>query len=339
MCESQKGQATEGKSTAGSKIHDKNNGEGESAALQLEGEVSRGDLIWVKLHGNSWWPALVIDENSVSESSKPGNRSQGEVLVRLYGSHEYLYADPMKYYSEFKIILEQNNGSCYDILDKALEQDCSHRKSIKPKGQGSKSAANRRADASKDKKKLKPNSLHAEENARIKNPRRNGSNVLDKARSGTSEQDEIQKKLKRKSPSTDKQAKNKANEPERVQKKQKKNNQIVEKMEPNSRSAKEAIKQIAVQKKTPKSSTSKEQKRGKTSKQGEEQKKVKPDSPSSHGKKSRTSKQHKLSKEQTNSQSSEISSPENSPKSSARRMRVMQGLGLTAPPGSPFQKN
>ena len=59
MFESQKIQATEDKSTAGSKIHDNNDGEEEFAALQLEGEVSLGDLIWVKLHGNSWWPALV----------------------------------------------------------------------------------------------------------------------------------------------------------------------------------------------------------------------------------------------------------------------------------------
>ncbi|XVE95193.1 hypothetical protein REPUB_Repub02eG0075300 [Reevesia pubescens] len=318
MCELQREEATKGKSTAGSKIHENNDGEEECAALQFEGEVSLGDLIWVKLHRSSWWPALVVDENSVSKSSKPGSRSEGEVLVRLYGSYEYLYADPMKYYSEFKMILEQNNGSCYDILDKALEQDCSRRKSIKPKGQGSKSTANTRVDASKGNKKLKPNSPRAEESARRKNLRRNGSHVEDKARSRTSEQDEIQKKLKRKSPSTDKQAMNKVNEQERVQKKQRKNNQIVEKMKSNSRSAEEAIKQDAVQKKKAKSSTSKEQKSGKTLKQGEEQKKVKPNSI--------ISKQNKLLKEKTNSQSSEITSPGKSPKSSARRMKACKVL-------------
>ncbi|XVF36599.1 hypothetical protein REPUB_Repub19eG0071000 [Reevesia pubescens] len=240
MCESQKRQATEGKSTAGSKIHDNNDGEEESAVLKLEGEVSLGDLIWAKLNRNTWWPALVVDENSVSESFKPGNRSKGKVLVRLYGSYDYLYADLTKYYSEFKMVLEQNNGSFRDIFDKALEKDLSRRESKKPKGQGSKSTANTRADASKGKKKLKPNNPRAEENARRK--KRSGSNVEDVPRSRTSEQDETKKKLKRKSPSS-------------------------------------------------------------------------------------------------NSQNSERSSPGKSPKSSARRMRVMQGLGLSAPPGSPFLKN
>ncbi|KAE8658671.1 hypothetical protein F3Y22_tig00116970pilonHSYRG00014 [Hibiscus syriacus] len=275
MCESQKIQGTEGNSTAGGKMTDNNEWEKESASLQLVGQVSLGDLIWVKLHGNSWWPAVVVDEKSVSESSKPGGKSRGKVLVRLYGSHEYFYADPMKYHSEFKTILEQNNGNCYDILGKTLEQ--LRQKSIKPKGQGS------------------------------------------KATGRTSKQDETPKKPKRKSPSTDKHAKNKANEQSSVPKKQRKNSQTAEKKKPNSRSAKEK----------PKSSTSKEQKRGKTSKQGEEQKKSKPNRP-------RTSKEEN---EETGSQSSKGASPGESPKSGTRRTRVMQGLGLIAPPGSPFDKN
>lgn len=215
MCESKKRQAAEGKSTAGSKIQDNKDGEEEYAALQLVGEVSLGELVWVELHGNSWWPALVVDENSVSRSSKPGKRSQGEVLVRLYGSYDYLYADPMKCHSKFKMILEQNNGSCYEVFDKALEQHCSRRKSNKRKGDRSTST----------------------ENARRNNPMRNGSSIEDKARSGTS-------------------------------------------------------------------------------KQGGEQK-----------------------KEKYSSQSAERNSPGKSPMSIARRMRVMQGLGLVAPPGSPYLKN
>ena len=59
MCESQKRQAMKDKSTASSKIHHNNDGEEKSAALLLEGKVLLGELIWVKLHGNSWWPALV----------------------------------------------------------------------------------------------------------------------------------------------------------------------------------------------------------------------------------------------------------------------------------------
>ncbi|XWS14919.1 hypothetical protein CRYUN_Cryun35bG0050100 [Craigia yunnanensis] len=169
-----------------------------------------------------------------------------------------LYADPMKYYSEFKMILEQNNGSCYELLDKALEQDCSRRKSIKRKGEGSKSTANKGAGASKGKKKLNQNQAK-------------GDQVHDS----------------------------------------------------NLR----------------KSSSTAQRKRGKTSEQGEEQKKVKPNSPNSDSIKSGTPKQNKLLKEKSNSQTSERTSPGNSPKLSTRRMRVMQGLGLVAPPGSPFHKN
>ncbi|KAL4280170.1 hypothetical protein GQ457_03G033940 [Hibiscus cannabinus] len=272
MCESQKGQATEGNGCDGGKTNDNNEGEEISV-----GEVSLGDLIWIKLRGNSWWPAVVVDENSVIESCKLGSKSRGKVLVRLYGSHEYLYVDPMKYHSEFKTILEQNNGNPFDILEKTLDQ--LRRKSIKPKGQGSKATGN------------------------------------------TSKQDETPKKLKRKSPSTDKHAKSKADEQSRVQKKQRKNDQTADKKKPNGRSAEEK----------PKSSTSKEQKRGKTSKQLEEQKKSKPNNP-------RTSKEKNLLKE--GNQSSEGgTSPGDSPKTSNRRTRVMQGLGLIAPPGSPFDKN
>ncbi|XP_017607710.1 uncharacterized protein LOC108453869 isoform X1 [Gossypium arboreum] len=306
VSESQKRLPAEHKSGAGIRIHDNNGGE-ESAAVRFEGEVSLGDLIWLKLLGKTWWPAVVVDERSVSKSSKPGKKSKGEVLVRLYGSHEYSYADPMKYRSEFKTILEQNNGSYYDILEKGLEQFRSRLKSSKPKGQGSKATdlycglANTRAEE--------------KETAKKKNHQRKGSNVEEKA----------SKKLKRKSPNTDKQGKKKADEQERPPKKQKKNNQTVE---PNSRSAKAK----------PKSSTSKEQKKSKASKQGKEQKKPKRNKPNSIDSKSRTSKEKKLL-EETDDQSSEGSSPGESPKSGARRTRVMQGLGLIAPPGSPFHKN
>ncbi|XVE55599.1 hypothetical protein DITRI_Ditri03aG0171900 [Diplodiscus trichospermus] len=261
MCESQKKPAREGKSHADSKIHDNNDGEEKSAALQLEGEVSLGEVIWVKLHENLWWPAQVVDDRSVSESCKPGNRSQGEVLVRLYGSYEYLYADPMKDYSEFNM-------------------DRARRRSIKPKAKGSKSTANKKADAAKGKKKLNQNQgnqvddLDADATARKSRAVRadlgkdskgnalgNKDNVRQTARSKTSKQNEIQKKLKRQRP------------------------------------------------------------------------------PSSDYVNFRTPKQNKLLKENSNSKTSERASPGQSPKSSARRLRVMQGLGLAAPPGSPFHKN
>lgn len=187
---------------------------------------------------------------------------------------------------------------------------------------GSKSTACKGADASKGKKKLNQNQVDK------KNP-----NAI--ARKRIALKVDIQKKLKRKRPSNEKQAKNKVNVQERVQKKQRKINQIVEKMKPNTKTAKEAMKQSAVPKKRPKSSNSEGRKRRKTSKQSEEQKKGKLKSPSSDCTSSRTPKQEKEIK----SQSSERTPPRKSLESSARRMRVMQGLGLTAPPGSPFLKN
>ncbi|KAH0989121.1 hypothetical protein GBA52_000604 [Prunus armeniaca] len=111
------------------------------AANQLGGEVKVADLIWVKINGGSWWPAQVVDDNTVNVNNKPSKRSAGKVLVRLYGSYKYLYVDPQKYHSEFDIILKQNNGCYREILIKALEQDVSCLKSSRSKKQGSKSKA------------------------------------------------------------------------------------------------------------------------------------------------------------------------------------------------------
>ncbi|OMO50734.1 hypothetical protein CCACVL1_30289, partial [Corchorus capsularis] len=270
MCESQKGPASKGESTAVSEIPDKSNDGGkESAAMRLEGEVSLGDLIWVKLRRNLWWPAVVVDEKGVDESSRPENRSEGEVLVRLYGSYEYLYADPVKYYSQFKTILEKSNGNCHEIFDKALEQDYSHLNSDKRKGQGSKST-DRSADASKGKKKSNQSGVTGN-----KKDMKNGkalSERVGKTNSKVSKQDGVKRKLgssNQVSSRTDKRAKNKANE---------------------------------VNCKSPK--------------QGSVQRKLNLDV-----------------------QISERTSPGKSPESSARRTRVMQGLGLIAPLGSPFHKN
>ncbi|MFQ6637322.1 hypothetical protein Gotur_013110, partial [Gossypium turneri] len=52
VSESQKRLPTEDKSGAGIIIHDNNEGE-ESAAMRFEGEVSLGDLIWLKLLGKT----------------------------------------------------------------------------------------------------------------------------------------------------------------------------------------------------------------------------------------------------------------------------------------------
>ncbi|KAK3030743.1 hypothetical protein RJ639_036547 [Escallonia herrerae] len=93
-----------------------------AADIQICGEIVVGDLIWVKLHESSWWPGQVVNENLVSRSSKPSDRSAGEVLVRLYGSYKYLYVDPIRCHSEFENILKDFNGCYSEILEKALEQ-------------------------------------------------------------------------------------------------------------------------------------------------------------------------------------------------------------------------
>ncbi|KVI06757.1 uncharacterized protein LOC112509757 [Cynara cardunculus var. scolymus] len=89
-------------------------------------EVIFADLIWVKLHEASWWPAQVVDENSVSSANKPSTSSKGsssDVLVRLYGSYVYKYVDINRSRAEFKNILVENNFNHDDILKKSLEQD------------------------------------------------------------------------------------------------------------------------------------------------------------------------------------------------------------------------
>ncbi|KAA8538175.1 hypothetical protein F0562_027783 [Nyssa sinensis] len=123
-----------------------------AAATQLNGEVILGDLIWIRLFGTSWWPAQVVDDNTVRGSNKPSNRSASEVLVRLYGSYKYVYVDPMKYRSEFENILKQHGGSHSEIFKKSLEQDLPDFKSVRSKGKGSKSEEKVRVVASQDKR-------------------------------------------------------------------------------------------------------------------------------------------------------------------------------------------
>ncbi|XP_057432901.1 uncharacterized protein LOC130725715 [Lotus japonicus] len=102
-----------------------------------EVQVALGDVIYVKLPSGSWWPGQVVDENSVPERVKPSKRSAGEVLVRVYGSYTYLYADPAKSRLEFEEILKLNNGSHQQILLQSLEKDLSSTKSSRSKGSSS----------------------------------------------------------------------------------------------------------------------------------------------------------------------------------------------------------
>lgn len=79
--------------------------------------------MWVKTRRFSWWPAQVVDENSVSENCKPRKILKRAVLLRLYGSYKYIYhVEPIKSLMEFKNILEQQKCSCQDMLQKAIDQ-------------------------------------------------------------------------------------------------------------------------------------------------------------------------------------------------------------------------
>uniref|UniRef100_A0A7N1A448 J domain-containing protein n=1 Tax=Kalanchoe fedtschenkoi TaxID=63787 RepID=A0A7N1A448_KALFE len=85
--------------------------------------VKLGDLIWVKLHPSSWWPAQVVDADTVSECVKPSERLVGEVLVRVYGSYIYLYVDPSESRAEFEKVLKRYDGNRDAIIKESLHKD------------------------------------------------------------------------------------------------------------------------------------------------------------------------------------------------------------------------
>ncbi|XP_062163624.1 uncharacterized protein LOC133870492 [Alnus glutinosa] len=183
--------------------------------------VTRGDLIWVRLNGGSWWPAQVADENTVNGSIKPRNKSAGEVLVRLYGSYKYLYVDPVKCHSEFELILQQNNGCRRKIFEKALEQDCPRSKYGISKRRGAKSKENVGIDATRDKSnqnQVKDQDIEASNYVRV-SPRghpptitpkvkvKNGSSrKAEEAKNEASKQDGMKKNLKPNSSSSEERA-------------------------------------------------------------------------------------------------------------------------------------
>ncbi|KOM41805.1 hypothetical protein LR48_Vigan04g200300 [Vigna angularis] len=119
-------------------------GKSETSEGYANNSVTFGDVIFIKLRRSSWWPAQVVDENSVNKSVKPSKRSKRsptDILVRHYGSYIYSYVDPIKCRAEFKKIIEHNDGSLRKILLQTLEQDLpstksgrSKRSSLKPKG-------------------------------------------------------------------------------------------------------------------------------------------------------------------------------------------------------------
>ncbi|KAF5456002.1 hypothetical protein F2P56_025520 [Juglans regia] len=360
-------------------------------------QVTWGYLIWIRLNGGSWWPAQVIDENTIGESIKPGNKSAGEVLVRLYGSYKYLYVDPVKSQSEFKRILEQNNGCYWKIFKEALEQDCPHSKSGRSKGQGSKSKAKVIIDASRDKfnqNEVKDQDIEASNHVIVSTRRQlptitpkmkvkiGNSEKAEKEKNEASKQDGIRMNLKANSSSSaEEKAESIAPNRDRLQRKlkrvnssgegKKSNQNVVQKklkldspnLEPTSRRAKEVARmkipkqdgvgkrkeeaknkssmQGVLHKKLKPKHIGTEEGRSKTPEQDEMQKEVKPNNRSTEeeSKLRITELDELLKKNKLNNPSFETPLFGKSPEISARRVKVMQGLGLIAPSGSPFHKS
>ncbi|OVA01781.1 PWWP domain [Macleaya cordata] len=139
--------------------HVKKDGRQDSKVNRVRKEHTLGEVIWVKTNPSSWWLGQVVDENTVSVKSKPKRKLVGEILVRLYGSYTYLYADPEKCRDELMEILKQNNGSNREMFKKALEQEIAYTKSSALKRKISEHKEKARDGAPKD-KKLKPNGVN-----------------------------------------------------------------------------------------------------------------------------------------------------------------------------------
>lgn len=315
-----------GKHCASIGSHERDDEGEELEPEHLEVEHVLGDVMWVRCDDDgTWWPAVVVNDNNISETSKPHNRSMGDVLVRLYGSYQYFYADPVKCRSEFEITLKENGGCYSEMFVEALEQDLPQSKSGQSKGKGSnsKGTSNGRASVSKVK-----NSNQNRENCEIESsnharisprkqinmntPQRKMkddnflSKVVEEAISKVSNQDGLEKELKFDSPNTE------------------------------GNSKRETPKQDGMRNKLKRNFTSTSgQAKNKTHDQGE---------------KKRLKQKSSSAAEDTNYQSpkkdEEQEKQELSPSSAGgtffgrlqelRRTKVMQTLGLVAPSGSPF---
>ncbi|CAN0873429.1 hypothetical protein LINGRAHAP2_LOCUS10372 [Linum grandiflorum] len=113
---------------------DDGNGRGERVVADIsQGKPDVGDVIWTKLSGRLWWPALVVEEDNGSSRYKRRRRSDRDVLVRLYGSSKQhsIYTDvdsnmKISAFGSCLQILEQNNGSCHEIFWKSLRKELPH---------------------------------------------------------------------------------------------------------------------------------------------------------------------------------------------------------------------
>ncbi|XP_058088511.1 uncharacterized protein LOC131235330 isoform X6 [Magnolia sinica] len=244
---------------------------------KLRKEFTLGDIVWIKIYDSSWWPAQVVDENTIGGGEKIEKKMEGGVLTRLYGSYEYLYVDPMKYHSEFENVLKQNNCSVKEILNKALEQDLSQ---IKSGAKSKRKASTRKAivEASRDKMPKQD---------RIETTQAMGS--LGKLQDGV-KSNLLEAKAR------DESCKDKISVQDGVKKKKKADGQDSDGVQRSTTEA--AVVDVL-----------------KTPKQGD-----------------------RKDKKTISSPISATNSLKCSQDMSARRMRVMQSLGLIAPCGSPFQR-
>ena len=61
-----------------------------------------------------------FDIPNVQAAQSSNGKTWDEVLVCVYGSYNYLYADPVKCYSKFENIFKKNNGNYKEIFHKSL---------------------------------------------------------------------------------------------------------------------------------------------------------------------------------------------------------------------------
>ncbi|KAF3447239.1 hypothetical protein FNV43_RR12419 [Rhamnella rubrinervis] len=299
---------------------------------------------------------VVVDEDAINGCNTPSNKSAGEVLVRLYGSYTYLYVDPVKSLDEFDKILKQNNGSCREIFLKALEQEVPCSKGGKPKrqkyeskevkkrkflsrrGKEEKNKASKpggmKSDVANGKKEVKRKSSMQDQSQKkvkigssannnkgksskqlgvLKNSKLRGSNSQAEGRSRTSKIDGLQKKRKLDDIRAAEKSRSKTSRKKVME--NSKQDELHKNVKPNG------ARNVSG--------------RGQKDKQNDVRKKRKPNDLSiEDDERKRIPKHDKVLK-----QHKEKISVAESQEPSERRLRVMQSLGLIAPPGSPFLKN
>lgn len=113
--------------TANGSSYDNASGAAECGVDQMKQDYNIGDTTWVKIRKNSWWPAQVFDEKTANCKLK--KKGKNDVLVRLYGTYEYYYVNPVKCSSEFEHVVKEKNSNSIAEFQKALEEDLSRMES------------------------------------------------------------------------------------------------------------------------------------------------------------------------------------------------------------------